>query len=402
VGNRYNYKAVDAAGFSHDGVQIAGSELEVLSVLSARGLLPVRVVQEREGHGAKTAFVSASKQVDAIALVRELATLLSSGVGLAESLATLLAATSHPATRAVLDDLLGNVHRGEEFSAALVRAPLDLPGYVHALTRAGEATGDLGGALQHCAEQLEFDQQMKAQAREALIYPSILIFTGIGAVLFIFSFVVPRFAGLLKGRSVDLPWLSIWVLNTGVFVHENLVAIIVGMVGAIFLMIAAMRSGEVRQLGLQFGANLPLLGRWIAGVETARWTATLAVLVKNRVPILKAIELAADSVRLHRVKSSLVRVGDEVRRGKRLSDSVEHSRLLEGTPLTMLKVGEHSGELAGMLGQVARHASDNQRSLQRSMVALIEPLSIILIGALLALIMVGVVMAMTSLTEIKL
>ena len=128
----------------------------------------------------------------------------------------------------------------------------------------------------------------------------------------------------------------------------------------------------------------------------------LAVLVQSKVPILMCMDLAALSVLLPENASRLRSVQDDVRRGKRLSSAIEERRLLEGASLTMLKVGEKSGQLGAMLEHVASYTSDKHRALQRSVVALIEPVSILVIGLVLGVIMVGVVMAMTSLTEIKL
>ena len=128
----------------------------------------------------------------------------------------------------------------------------------------------------------------------------------------------------------------------------------------------------------------------------------LSVLVQSKVPILMCIELASASVQLPENSVRLKSVEDDVRRGKRFSSAIEDRHLLEGTSLTMLKVGEKSGQLGAMLSYVARYTADKHRALQRRIVALIEPISILVIGLALGVIMVGVVMAMTSLTEIKL
>jgi len=273
---------------------------------------------------------------------------------------------------------------------------------VHALARAGEATGDLGNALARSADQLEFEEKMKNEAREALTYPMILVFTGIVAISFIFAFVVPRFAGMFQGRKVDLPLLSQWVLGTGVYVHDHWLGVLFGFAGVAVGAYLLFRSRAARQHIAHISARLPIISGWIAGAETTRWTSMLAVLVQSKVPILMCMDLAALSVLLPENASRLRSVQDDVRRGKRLSSAIEERRLLEGASLTMLKVGEKSGQLGAMLEHVASYTSDKHRALQRSVVALIEPVSILVIGLVLGVIMVGVVMAMTSLTEIKL
>lgn len=398
----FAYKAVDAAGFPQHGELEAASEKDALQSLFERGVTPVELKERQPGNSLTSSGSMTIRRSDVVALIRELATLLGSGVGLSETLTTLHEATSHRGVRATLSRLIAAVHGGEGFSAALAQSGLDLPEYVHALARAGEATGDFGGALARCADQLEFEEGMRNQAREALIYPIILICTGVAAIMFIFSFVVPRFAGILKGRSVNLPWISEWVLNTGMFVRSHwelmlVAAVVLAGTATLLLRNPAARTAAVARL-----AHLPVFSDWVSSAETSRWTSILAVLVQSRVPILLSLELAATSVRLRDNAARLRSVEDDVRQGKRLSAAIEDRRLLEGSALTMLKVGEHSGELGKMLSYVASSSAERFRQLQKRVVALIEPISILVIGLVLGVVMVGVVLAMTSLTEIKL
>lgn len=399
---RFNYKAVDAAGFSREGAVNALSQQEAVSQLYADGLTPVSISEERMVAGSLGASSGKLRQADLVALVREIATLLSAGVGLTETFGTLHSSTKNPVLQEALSRLIASVQGGDTLSISLRKAKLELPEYVYALARAGEATGNIGAALLRCADQLEFDERMQAETREALIYPTILILTGVVAIGFIFSFVVPRFAGLLTGRKVDLPWLSSVVLSTGLFVNTHWLAFLVGLLALIGggIVVASMPNAKSRATVIL--SKLPIFSTWMAGAETARWTSILAVLVKSRVPILMSLYLAAASVRLAENSRRLLSIQDEVRLGKTLSQATEDRRMLEGTPLSMLKVGEKSGDLATMLGHIASHAAERHRALQRRLVALIEPVSILFIGLVIGFIMVGVVLAMTSLTEVKL
>ncbi len=399
---RFYFKAVDAAGFPRQVVVSAPTQQDAVKQLFADNLTPVSITEERIVAGDLGATAGKLRQTDLVALVREIATLLSAGVGLTETFSTLHDATKNMVLREALSRLIASVQGGDTFSVALRKAKLELPEYVYALARAGEATGNMGAALLRCADQLEFDERMQAETREALIYPSILILTGVVAIGFIFSFVVPRFAGLLTGRKVDLPWLSSVVLSTGLFVNDNWVAFLVGLIALIGGGVVVAGMPNARSGAAVILSKMPIFSVWMAGAETARWTSILAVLVQSRVPILMALELAASSVRLRENARRIQSILDEVRLGKGLSQATEERRMLEGTALSMLKVGEKSGELAVMLGHVASHAAERHRTLQRRLVALIEPVSILLIGLVIGVIMVGVVLAMTSLTDVKL
>ena len=400
---QFSYRALDASGFIQRGPLYAESESDALAQLQERGLTPIELnASGANAHQRSSKGNQSVRHTDIVALIRELATLLESGVGLSEAFSTLLEATAHSGLRETLSQLNAAVRGGEGFSAAIQKSNLKLPQYVYALSRAGEATGELGSALARCADQLEFDQRMREEAKEALTYPIILVFTGIAAIAFIFSFVVPRFAGMLQGRKVDLPLLSRWVLNTGVYVHEHWGSVVIAMFVAVAGGYALSRHAKAGAAVLRSLSSIPLMSNWVAGGETARWTSMLSVLVQSKVPILMCIELASASVQLPENSIRLKSVEDDVRRGKRFSSAIEDRRLLEGTSLTMLKVGEKSGQLGAMLSYVARYTADKHRTLQRRIVALIEPISILVIGLALGVIMVGVVMAMTSLTEIKL
>jgi general secretion pathway protein F len=399
---RFIYQAVDSAGHAQSGELEAGSRDEVMDMLLARDQTPVSVDEKRASVSAVGVSSQKVRQSDLVSLVRELATLLSSGVGMTEALATLIEATSNAGLQQPLKKLSDAIHAGQPFSDALKGSGLVLPEFVFALSRAGEATGDIGAALISCADQLEFEDRMRAEAKEALTYPIILICTGIAAIGFIFSFVVPRFAGLLSGRKVDLPWLSEVVLSSGMFVNAHWPWMLALAAAAGMGLYSLMEIPATRRALVAFGARLPGISLWLLGAETARWTATLAVLVRSRVPILLALELASSSVRLPVNRDRLIKVRDDVRLGKNFSSAVEERQLLEGSPLSMVKVGEKTGELATMLGHVAAHAAARHRALQRQMVTLIEPVSILVIGLSIGVIMVGVVLAMTSLTDIKL
>lgn len=399
---RFGFEAVDNVGFSQKGDLDALSEAEAVRILVSRGLTPVLIKAAQQTSSVTTKSDRKVRHTDVVGIIRELATLLSSGVGLAESFTTLQEATAHPGLKRSVASLIASVHAGEGFSEALRKSGLVLPDFVHALARAGEATGDIGGALTRSADQLEFEERMRNEAKEALTYPLILILTGVGAIIFIFSFVVPRFASLLKGRSVDLPLLSEWVLKTGVFVNAHWLEVVVVLTLSALGVRVLLSSKRFNTAFLSFLAHTPVFSTWLAGAETARWTSILAVLVKSRVPILLSLELAASSVRLPENVARLRSVEDEVRLGKNLSAAIEDRRMLEGSALSMLKVGEKSGQLASMLGYISLYTADRHRTLQRRLVSLIEPISILVIGLVLGIIMVGVVLAMTTLTEVKL
>lgn len=405
----FEYTALDSAGREQKGSLDAVSESDAMQALSQRGLTPFALKHIAQRTAAKSPRSKLSKKqgsprVALVLMVRELASLLQAGVTLEEALRTLVDGQQGLALEAPLTAVLSSVLSGERFSAALEAQSstqqLPLPGYVIALVTAGESTGDLAAALTRAADQLEFDEQIRAETSEALVYPLILIAAGTAAVLFVFSFVVPRFSTLLAGKKADLPWLSSAVLNTGEFVNSHglallIAAAVVGVAGMSIL--RALGPSRVRSMV----ARLPVLGGWLQQQELSRWTGMLALMLQSRVPILTALELTAGAVSLPEIAERLRRTVGDIGRGETLSHSLAEQSLLQASALSMVRVGERTGQLGQMMGHVAAYTLEQNRRRRRQLVALIEPAAIVVLGGIIALIIVGVVLALTSLSEVK-
>lgn len=401
----YAYQALDSQGRLQKGELDASTEDEATQALARQGLSPIelkplrarRAAQGRKGRREKP-------RVATMLLVRELASLLQAGVTLEESLRTLLDGRRDSPQGEPLTAVLSAVLSGERFSAALQQQAgspaLPLPPYVLALVAAGESTGDLPAALTRAAEQLDFDEQIRAETSEALVYPSILIGAGVSAVLFVFSFVVPRFSSLLAGKNVELPWLSAAVLTVGTFFNEHVIAVLIGMAAAVAIGVTVRRALGPQRIRSML-SRWPLLGPWLHQQELSRWTGMLALMLQSRVPILTALDLTAAAVSLPDIQQGLRESVADIGRGEPLSRSLQERQLLPATALSMVRVGERTGQLGQMMGHVAAYSLEANRSTRRRLVALIEPAAILVLGGIIALVVVGVVLALTSLSEVK-
>ena len=213
---RFRYKALNADGALLDGSLDAGDERAAARQLERRGLTAVSLVAEgAKAHAPGTpARRRRLRQQDLVIAFHELATMLQSGVALAEAVGAQTGGSHHPQLLAGFEAIGHGLRRGQAFSDALAAIKLPLPGYFLTLVRAGEQAGMLAQALADGVAQLEYDLQVRGEIRQALTYPAVLVTAGLGAVVMMFTFVVPKFAGLLK-RADDLPLLASVVLNTG-------------------------------------------------------------------------------------------------------------------------------------------------------------------------------------------
>lgn len=396
----FSYVAIDAAGVRQRGALLATDEQAALDTLQARELQVINL-----GRGARETRqsssggrLSARQSADSVALlVNEIATLLEAGVPLAEAVGTLADAhdDGHP-----LAEMRKVLRGGGSFSESLQQSGLTLPEYVIQLVRAGESTGKLAAALRAAALHLDAELQFAQEARNALLYPMVLIGSGILATLVMFVFVVPRFAAVLDNPKADLPWMSKVVLGLGLWLTQHQVLVGAVVAAAVVLGIWASRQARIRQATWEFASVLPVLGPWTLHAELSRWASLFSVLLNSRVPLLTALTQANETFRRHSLRAQSAMVLSDVRGGKSLSLALADQAMLDPAGLNLIRVGERAGSLGQTIGSLARmHTTQSQLRLKRFLV-LLEPVTILLISVVLGGIMISVMLAITSLTNV--
>lgn len=397
----FRFRAIDASSKEVTGLLDAADERAAQREITRRGLVAVALEPERaEVAGWASRLPPAPRELQLV--LQEFATLVDSGVSLALALSSLANSGHHPRITAAFARMAKAVRRGERFADALRDSGLELPAYIHQLVEASELTGRLGPALEDGARQYEYDLRVDAELRSALVYPAVLVASGIGAVTIIFLWVVPRFGGLLEQRSEQLPALSRWVIGGGVWFADH--AGLVGLAAAalIGVAIASLRRRTVRQRLLEGAARLPLLGPWLLEAAIGRWAGTLGTLLGNRVELTRALELSGAGVGLEHLQSRLAQVTRSVRGGSPLSQALREHRALNATGYDLVAVGEASGELPKLLLALSRlYQSTGRERLQRAL-KLIEPAAIIVIGGVIGVLVTAVILAITSVNDLPL
>lgn len=397
---RFRFEALNADGVMLSGEVAAQSEREATRQLERRGLSVVALVSTaatvRGGSPRRRLRLQ-----DIILAFHELATMLAAGVALVEAVSAQARSVHHPRLAAAFDGIATGLKRGQSFSETLAASGLPLPAYFATLVRAGEQAGLLAQALRDGVAQMEYEDGVRKDIRHALTYPAILVLAGLGAVVMMFTFVVPRFASLLE-RAQDLPWLAAAVLNGGLFARDHFWAIMLALAAAGAALAAAWRREAWRARLFDRVERLPLIGGWWTEAETARWAKVLSTLLSNRVPLMDALDLAQTGIRAPGRRARLEEAARAVRGGRMLADALEEQGTLTATGYNLVRVGERAGELPAMLRSLARLCEDAGRSRMRQFLALLEPLAILVIGSMIGLIMIGIILAITSANDIVL
>ncbi len=393
----YEYEIVDSEGRLSKGRAEAASVTDLVRGLAAEGHRVVDVSERREA--PRSLFRRRLRAQERVVAFHELATLLESGVTIGDAVHAQASGSHHPELAAAFRSISRALLRGQSLGEALRGSGLALPHYVFHLVEAGELSGRLAEALRQAVEQMRYDQRMASEMRSALIYPSILIASGFAAVLLVFVFVIPQFSNLLE-EAEELPLLAEVVLRAGVWFNENFWLFAGALGAAIAALAAAFRRPALRQRARDALATLPVLGEWLGEVDTAKWASVMSAMLISRVSLMDALGLASRGVRLTRRRHTLEQAISDVRGGAALSAALEKRRALSPTGYNLLRVGEQSGQLAQMLRALATLYEENGTRRMKRFLTLIEPLAILLIGAFLGVIMIGIILAITSVNDL--
>jgi general secretion pathway protein F len=276
----------------------------------------------------------------------------------------------------------------------------EFPQVYQAVIAAGEQSGQFGQILHRLADDLEADHQLKQKVLSAILYPAIVSLVALLIVLFLLGTVVPQIAQVFASNQQTLPSLTRWMLALSALV-QNLGWPALGIVlGAAWGASRALRVPTLRLRWDQAWLSLPLLGHWMRNYHAARLASTLASLIGAGVPILKALSSAAATVPNLALRADLEQAAELVREGAPLAVALSHQGRWPKLLAMFIRLGEQSGQLPLMLGQVARQLREQvqRRSLQWATV--LEPVLILLMGGVVMLIVLSVMLPILQLNQL--
>lgn len=371
--------------------------------LNSQGLRPVNLEPVIESRSGKALFSSRKiKSSDTIVLIHQLCVLLKSGAPIDEAVDSLAQSTVHPLLKEQCSKLSSGLKQGVTFSESFRLSGIEVPTYFHPLIAAAEQTGKLSSALSDGTAQWKYELRTRQELISSLTYPFILIISGVASVGIIFTLVVPKFSKILSGGSaVDLPWLAKVVLGLGQFFHENMIWVLSMTIALLVLTFFLLSNKVTRAKVWNLFIYVPMVGAWIIEADIGRWAAMLGTLLQNRVDLIQALKLSQTTVSLVSLQSSFYFVTSRVNEGASLAEAMQDRKAVTPTAINLIRVGERSGELPQMLHALSELYDDSVKVRTKKFLALVEPLAILIIGAVVGLIMAGVILAITSINQIS-
>ncbi len=398
------YKAADQRGKTIAGVMEAPDQRAVVERLHREEYYPIEVAPQAEGTrlwGRLTVRGISSR--DLVAFTQQLATLFEAGLPLDRSLSVLEELAPNPRMKAIVGDLLRSVRAGASFADALAKHhPRPFSRLYINMVRAGEKGGVLELTLRRLTEFLETAQAFREALVSALIYPALLTGVSAAAVVFLLTFVIPRFAQIFAdlGQAVPLPTQILLTVSTALTTYWWALALLV--VALLLGLRVLMGTGEGRLMWDRAVLGLPLVGEVIRKAEVARFCRTLGTLLRSGVPVLGALGVVRELVSNRLLALAVERLGDGVKRGAGLAAPMGESGVFPPLALHMVRVGEETGRLEEMLLKTADTFEADVRSAVKRLIGLLEPGIILTMGLLVGFIVVAMLMAIFSINEIPL
>lgn len=379
-----------------EGVIEAADDKAVIERLKDAGAIPIKVTAQKENIRTKIHLRSSRKDLQAF--TTELSVLLNAGLTLDRSLQIVSDVSGSDEIKGVVQSLLKSIREGNTFSDALQKYPKIFPRMYVNMIRAGEASGVLNVILEKLNEYLESSRELREHIISAMIYPAILIITGGISIIILLTFVLPKFSVIFAelGGALPLPTQILLSLSEGLraFWWIMLLTIAAGWVA--FRYYLKSDGGRYRWDAFK----IRIMGELIGKLETVRFCRTLGLLLKSGVPLLQALNNARDVIGNQVIASALGAVSKGAKEGKGISAPLTEAGVLPALAMSMIKVGEETGQLDTMLLKVAAAYEKSLQETIKRFVSLLEPAMILIMGLIIGFIVISMLVAIFSITDL--
>jgi len=396
----FSYRATSQEGAIVEGVIEASDETAAVERMKNSGVIPLRVAASGASGKKRISFtfkVRGGKDA-VLTFTTELSALLGAGLPLDRSLNILSEISDSREMKAVIMAILRDIREGNSFSDALRKHPHLFPNIYVNMIKAGEAGGVLDTVLDELNDFLESSKELRESVVSAMIYPSVLVMTGGLSIIVLLTYILPRFSVIFDEMGGALPLSTKMLLAFSGFLKSYWWVIFLAAVAAGILFRSAIRTEQGRFRWDAF--KLRLTGEIIRKLETARFARTLGTLLRSGVPMLQALVNAKDVISNRVIAFSIDAVLKGAKEGKGIADPLSRAGAFPQLALSMIKVGEETGQLDEMLVKVAETYEKSLRVEIRRFMGIFEPAMILIMAVVIGFIVISMLMAIFSITDL--
>jgi general secretion pathway protein F len=397
----FKYKALDTSGKVVKGVLEGDSERQIRAQLRIKSLRPIEVASagrraannaSSEGGIRRGLFAPRLSASELALMTRQLATLVASALPLDECLQAAAEQTRKSSTKALLLQVRSKVAEGHTLAHAMAQFPQAFGDMYRAMVNAGEQAGQLGPVLEQLADHTENRQHTAQKLQMALIYPFVLIGVAIAVVTALMVFVVPEMVGIFAQTKTDLPPLTVALIATSDFLTNHGWILGLAIVVLVMTIRRLLKNPNYKKLSDAVLLRIPGIRRVLIGMDTARFSSTLSILMASGVPLLDALRIAGAVMNNLVLRAASKEVAGKVQEGSSLNRALSQEEFFPPMMVHMVASGETSGELETML---ERSASNQERELEATLgtvMGLFEPIMVVVMGGLVLTIVMAILL----------
>lgn len=376
----------------------AASEASAVAALLNRNLLVVSI-NEKLGKKGKTAGGKVNLS-DLVIFTRQLATMIDAGLAMVQSLQALADQTDNKVMRDVIKDVTTRVEGGDSFSEALQKHPKVFTRLYYSMVGAGEKGGLLAEILARLATYLENTARLRKKVKSALMYPVAVTVVAIGITTFLLVKVVPVFASIFTDFGGKLPTPTQYLINVSNFMKNNFILIFVALAAGIGGWIYYVKTPAGRAFWDAKRIKLPIFGQIAHKICLARFTRTMASLVRSGVPILEVLTIVQNTVGNVVMENALKTAAVDIERGEGISAALSKHPVFPILIIRMLSAGEQTGKIDSMLERVADFLDEEIETTLDGLTSLIEPILIVFLGVVVGGIVVCMFLPIFKLSDL--
>ena len=429
----YQYEALDAGGKPQKGVVDASSSDDAIQQIRGQGFFPTSVREQKVKGGAaeggkkgkkkkaprsakkgkKKGEINLSLNIGPVKkkkitqFTRQLSTLQDAGLPLLRSLQILESQQKPGRFKNILSDIVEDVEAGSTLSDSMAKHPKAFDRLYSKMVNAGEIGGVIDLILQRLANFMEKAQRLKAKIKGAMIYPIVVIIIAVVIVTGIMYFVIPKFQDIFNDFEVELPGLTMWLIDASSWIAGTMpdqtvpgwVVIIVSPF-LLFAFVKLIRKTNFGRAAIDWLLlKIPVLGDLVEKTSVARFSRTLGTLISAGVPILEAINITRETSGNWVFERALSRVHDSIREGETFAEPLREANVCDSLVVNMIDVGEETGDLDVMLVKVADNYDEEVDVAVQALLSLLEPMLVVILGVVVGTIVLALFLPLVSMIE---
>lgn len=398
----YHYEALTAQGKTVRGVKQADSARHASQLLRDEMLSPLSIDEVSDKKNKSTSFLRKKfKAIDRALFLRQLATLIAAGLPIADALSAVAEQMDKPHLKSVVLGVRARVLEGHTLAYALEQFPDAFPELYCATVGAGEQSGHLDLVLTRLAEHSERAQSMRHKVQQALIYPAMMSLVSIAIVIFLLIFVVPKIIAVFTSTGQALPTATLVLIDISLVIRKAGIWILAFIALAIVLFKRLLKNETYRLRWHHFLLRLPFIGYLITNINTARFARTLGILSSAGVSVLEAMRVASRLVLSLPIQQAVTAAITQVQEGRSISRALKDTQYFSPMAIHLIASGEQSGELDTLLEHAAHHQEEEVTRIINTGLTLLEPLIIVLMGAVVLFIVLAILLPIFSMEQLN-